>query len=134
MFCVSLDEIYFVNDPYALLCREFIRKWDKERSDRNLGLILDLDFKLSAPNDIQEARQSILSFLEEQLHSSGRAAIVIHGDFGCGKTTTAKQLVAQLSDDYLRGHGSVPKLLYLDVNNLDIRSRRDGKRPELRGK
>ena len=125
VFCVSLDEIYFVNDSYAQLCRETIRSWDDERAERNLGLILDLDFKLSSSQKRQEPQQSILSFVEEQLQSDGRVAVVIHGDFGCGKTTTAKQLVAHLSHEYLRGHSSVPRLLYLDVNNLDIRSRRD---------
>lgn len=30
--CVPLDEIYFVNDPYANLCREFLCEWDDERS------------------------------------------------------------------------------------------------------
>jgi hypothetical protein len=51
--------------------------------------------------------------------------ILVHGDFGCGKTTTAKQLAAELYDDYLRGNVEVPKVLYLDVNNIDIRARRD---------
>lgn len=125
VLCVSLDEIYFVNDPYAQLCREFGRRWDNERSERRLGLILDLDFRLSANAQEPEPQHSVLSFIEEQLRSDGRTAVLIHGDFGCGKTTTAKQLVAQLSQEYLRGHANGVKLLYLDVNNLDIRSRRD---------
>jgi len=69
-------------------------------------------------------RSSILSFLEEQIQSAGRVAVVIHGDFGCGKTTTAKQFVANLAEDYLRGQTNL-KVLYVDVNNIDIRARRD---------
>jgi hypothetical protein len=123
--CILLDELYFVNDPYAQLCREYLKMWNDERSDRLRGIIVDLDFRVSQPPEGQEARKSILSFLEERIQSEGRTALVVHGDFGCGKTTTAKQFVADLSDEYLKGHSSVPKLLYIDVNNLDIRSRRD---------
>jgi hypothetical protein len=125
VYCIPLDEIYFVNDPYAQLCREFMRRWDSERSERYRGLIVDLDFRLSLTGQPEQARESILSFLEEQLQSPGRTAIVVHGGFGCGKTTTAKQLVAHMATEYLRGHPNVPRVLYVDVNNLDIRSRRD---------
>lgn len=125
--CIPLDEIYFVNDPYAQLCRKFVRRWADERSPRHRGLIVDLDYGLSVLTNShnQESQTSILSFLEEQLQAGGRVAILVHGAFGCGKTTMAKQLAAGLAQDYLRGHTDLPKVLYVDVNNIDIRSRRD---------
>lgn len=122
--CVLLDEIYFVNDPYARLCRVFLKRWSDERSARQFGHIVDLDYRLSLPEN-GESHTSILSFLEENLQSAGRVAILVHGAFGCGKTTTAKQLVADLAEQYLRGRVDLPKLMYVDVNNIDIRSRRD---------
>jgi predicted transcriptional regulator len=123
--CVPLEEIYFVNDPYAKLCREFLRQWDSDRSTRHLSFVVDLDFRPSGLGISTELRKSVLTFLEEQLNASGRFAVLVHGDFGCGKTTTAKQLVADLSNEYLRGDSNVPKVMYVDVNNIDIRSRRD---------
>jgi NACHT domain/Putative DNA-binding domain len=123
--CVPLEEIYFVNDPYATLCREFLRQWDNDRSTRHLSFVVDLDFRPSGLGISSELRKSVLTFLEEQLNVSGRFAVLVHGDFGCGKTTTAKQLVADLSNEYLRGDSNVPKVMYVDVNNIDIRSRRD---------
>jgi hypothetical protein len=123
--CVPLDEIYFVNDPYANLCREFLREWDDERSTRHLSFIIDLDFLLKERRNDSPIRHSILTFLEEQLNLDGRSAVLVHGDFGCGKTTTAKRLAADLYDEYLRGNLEVPKVIYLNVNSMDIRSRRD---------
>jgi hypothetical protein len=124
--CVPLDEIYFVNDPYAQLCREFLRKWNEDRAAR--GLVVDLDYSLSVLPPAKQQPQpltSVLSFLEEQLRIAGRSAVLIHGAFGCGKTTTAKEFVSGLYEDYLRAHQDTPKVLYVNVNNLDIRSRRD---------
>jgi hypothetical protein len=121
--CHPLEEIYFVNDSYASLCREFLHKWEDERTRLHLDFIIDLDYRAS--RESTKVDRSILTFLEQQLNCRDRVAIVVHGDFGCGKTTTANELVAQLSREYLRGNSSVPKVLYLDVNNMDIRSRRD---------
>lgn len=118
-----LHEIYFVNDSYALLCREFLHNWEDERANNHLNFVIDLDYRPQRDKAI--VAHSILSFLEKQVSSSERVAIVVHGDFGCGKSTTAKELVAQLSREYLRGNLEVPKVIYLDVNNMDIRSRRD---------
>ncbi|MBZ5525322.1 MAG: NACHT domain-containing protein [Acidobacteriia bacterium] len=123
--CVYLDEIYFVDDPYAKLCREFLRQLDIDQSSQDLSSIIDLDYRASGSGFTPEVRKSILSFLEDQLNGIGRSAVLVHGDFGCGKTTTAKQLVAELCEEYLRGNFEVPKVLYLDVSNMDIRSRRD---------
>ncbi len=123
--CVPLDEIYFVADPYAKLCRAFLERWEKERSSQHLHFIVDLDYKRSASTDPDTVHRSILTFLEKQLSTSERVALVVHGDFGCGKTTTARQLVAELCGEYLRGNVSVPKLIYVDVNNIDIRAKRD---------
>jgi hypothetical protein len=123
--CVLLDEIYFVNDPYAKLCREFLRGWDLERSNGHLSYIVDLDYRINEKQANPPIQRSILNFLEQQLHREGRSAVLVHGDFGCGKTTTAKRLVADLYDEYLRGNSQVPKILYLNVNGIDIRSRRD---------
>ena len=89
------------------------------------GLIIDLDYVLDTSAQFQIPEQSILSFLEERVQSQERLAILIHGAFGCGKTTTAKQFVAHLCQDYLRGHYPLPKVLYINVNNIDIRSRRE---------
>jgi len=123
--CLPLDEIYFVNDAYANLCRAFLQHWEKERSARHLPFIIDLDYQISLSGPNAEDHRSLLSFLEKQLETSERAAILVHGDFGGGKTTTAKELVAELCHEYLRGNTGVPKVLYVDVNNIDIRSRRD---------
>jgi hypothetical protein len=123
--CIPLDEIYFVNDSYAKLCRVFLQQWDKERSDRHLSSIIDLDFRMTQYKPEAPPRRSVLTFLEEQLKQGERSAVLIHGDFGCGKTTTAKRFVADLSEEYLRGNSAVPKVLYVNVNNIDIRSRRD---------
>jgi hypothetical protein len=123
--CVLLDEIYFVNDPYAKLCREFLRLWDRERSSRHLSFIVDLDYQLNAKHTVAFPEHSILTFLEEKLSLPGRSAVLVHGDFGCGKTITAKRLVADLYEEYLRGNVDVPKVLYLNVNGMDIRSRRE---------
>lgn len=123
--CVVLDEIYFVNDSYAKLCRAYLQQWEKERSSRHLSSIVDLDYRSYNQRSELPARPSIVSFLEDQLRLGGKAAILVHGDFGCGKTTTAKLLVAELCEEYLRGNVSVPKVLYLNVNNIDIRARRD---------
>jgi hypothetical protein len=123
--CVLLDEIYFVNDSYAALCRSFLEQWNKEKFDRHLSSVVDLDFRLTTQRTGSPSRQSIVAFLEEQLKQSGKSAILVHGDFGCGKTTTAKQLVAELCEEYLKGNTTTPKVLYINVNNMDIRSRRD---------
>jgi Cdc6-like AAA superfamily ATPase len=123
--CVPLDEIYFVNDPYALLCREYLRQWDEDQLRGYLSFIVDLDFRSSESVSDNEVQRSILTFLERQLRETGRVAVLVHGDFGCGKTTTAKKLVADLCSEYLRKEGDVPKVLYVNVNNIDIRSRRD---------
>lgn len=123
--CISLDEIYFVNDPYALLCRDYLREWEQERTRTHLNFIVDLDFRSSGATGTSNQQRSILTFLEKKLGEPGRFAVLVHGDFGCGKTTTAKQLVADLCGEYLRGDVSVPKVMYVDVNNIDIRSRRD---------
>ena len=121
--CVPLDEVYFVSDPYAKLCRAFLQRWDSEKSSRNLGFIIDLDYRLAGPTDT--FNRSLLTFLEKQLTTSERTAILVHGDFGGGKTTTAKKLVADLYNDYLRGNSDVPRVVYVNVNNIDIRARRD---------
>jgi hypothetical protein len=125
--CISLDEIYFVNDSYAQLCRAFARRWMDDREGKHPGLIVDLDYRVETRRKgrSEPSQVSVLSFLEEQIQTSGRTAIVVHGGFGCGKTTTAKQFAATLSADYLRGAGDVPKVLYLDVNNIDLRTRRE---------
>ncbi len=123
--CVPLEEIYFVNDPYALLCRAFLQRWEKERSSHHIHFIVDLDYKPSTSSALDGANRSILTFLEEQLATPERVAILIHGDFGGGKTTTAKQLVAELCSEYLRGNTRVPKVIYVDVNSIDVKSRRD---------
>ena len=121
--CHPLHEIYFVNDSYALLCREFLHRWENERTEHHLNFVIDLDYRPDG-NKAQIAH-SILSFLEKQMGASNRTAVVIHGDFGCGKSTTAMELVAQLCREYLRGNTAVPKVLYLNVNNMDILSPRD---------
>ncbi len=93
--CVPLDEIYFVNDHYAQFCREFLRMWNAEVSESYGGVVVDLDYRpcgSSTGHGMPE--ESILSFVEEQLRSPGRMAVLVHGAFGCGKTTTAKQLIA----------------------------------------
>jgi hypothetical protein len=125
--CIPLDEIYFVNDPYATLCREFLREWEQERDSKSLSFIMDLDFMPSGFGVSSKlGRQtSILSFLDQQLKAAEHIAIVVHGGFGCGKTTTAKQFVAELSEEYLRGNTELAKVFYIDVNNIDIRARRD---------
>jgi hypothetical protein len=123
--CVPLDEIYFVNDPYALLCRDYLRQWDEDQLRDHLGSIVDLDFRSSDSGSGQVIQRSLLTFLEAQLRETGRVAVLVHGDFGCGKTTTAKKLVADLCNEYLRGDTDVPKVLYVNVNNIDIRSHRD---------
>jgi len=123
--CIPLDEIYFVNDSYAKLCRAFLQQWEKERSDRHLSSIIDLDFRFTGLRSEAPSRNSILTFLEDQLKQGERSAVLVHGDFGCGKTTTAKRLVADMYEEYLRGNSAVPKVLYVNVNNIDIRSRRD---------
>lgn len=123
--CVALDEIYFVNDPYAVLCREFLRKWEEDRVRERLGIIVDLDYRCARDGKALEIKHSILAFLEDELKTPGRRAVIVHGDFGCGKTTTARQLVANLANEYLRGDIAVPKVMYVNVNNIDIRARRD---------
>ena len=123
--CIPLDDIYFVNDPYALLCRDYLREWEQERTRTHLNFIVDLDFHPSGSTGTPNVQRSILTFLEKKLGEPGRFAVLVHGDFGCGKTTTAKQLVADLYSEYLRGDVSAPKVMYVDVNNIDIRSRRD---------
>ena len=124
--CLPLDEIYFVNDAYAKLCRAFLQRWEKERASHHLHFIVDLDYRLSSTlSGRGDISPSILTFMEEQLATSERVAILVHGDFGGGKTTMAKQFVAELYGEYLRGNTSVPKVVYVDVNNIDIRSRRD---------
>jgi hypothetical protein len=123
--CVPLDEIYFVADPYAKLCREFRKQWNDERSTRHLSFIVDLDFRPTVRGGQGPTRHSILTFLEEQVNQKGRSAVVVHGDFGCGKTTTAKRLVSDLYDEYLRGNTQAPKVLYLNVNGMDIRAKRE---------
>jgi hypothetical protein len=123
--CIPLDEIYFVHDPYAQLCREFLRQWADELSSRHLSYIVDLDFRLAGKRADVAHHPSILAYLDDQLRQEGRTTVLVHGAFGGGKTTTARRLVADLYDEYLRGNTAVPKVLYLNVNNIDIRSRRD---------
>jgi hypothetical protein len=121
--CYFLDDIYFVNDPYALLCREFLKKWENDKRASHLTFVIDLDYRVNGQE--REVNHSILSFMEKQLRASDRVATVVHAGFGSGKTVTARELVAQLHREYLRGNVSAPKALYVDVNNMDVRARRD---------
>lgn len=117
---ISIDDLFLANDVYARYCSAFLRWWDSERAKSLTGTVIDLDFRTQSSG---ERSSSVLSWLVAGLRTKERVPILLSGEFGTGKTITARQLVADICETYRR-RASDLRAIYVNLNSMDIRAAR----------
>jgi hypothetical protein len=65
----------------------------------------------------------LLTFIENSIAQPTGYRTIITGDFGTGKSISARFLTADLAREYLRTLGQAPKVIYLDLRGYDLKAR-----------
>lgn len=115
--CIKIEDIFLKNDPYASYCKAFLQYWKGYCKDMGITRVIDLDYEVG-----QERKASIAAFLDSSLREN-KGLTVVSGDFGTGKSITAKYFTAELMKDYLRKVEDTPKVIFVDLHNYDIRTK-----------
>lgn len=115
---IDFDKVYFKNDPYAKYCKAYLRYWKNNCDKLQITKVIDLDYKKDGIRN-----ESIITYLDRILKSHDESTTVVIGDFGTGKSVTAKYLTSELVKDYLRKAADSKKVIYLDLNNYDLRAK-----------